>query len=342
MTAAVAQALKMLYCYAPEDRQWPTIIDAQLSDLKRQHQIISRFDGELVQTPDQKAHLLTLIQDRDMVLLLVSPHFQAVESFWQELCQELRKNIYWPALLAECRLVAFILEPVAGNHAPALAREILPREGVPPRAEQEPEPRQPLETVPNGAKPLSLWSNQEQAFEQTAQWLRVTIERLWLARGEYHAFEEMGEMAEEALAAYNEALRLNPLLKDAWHGKAVSLLYLREREEALEKAACRKKDAQSDKDYTSIGPQLDEEAILASEEALRLDPAYLWAWQTKASALAGLKRYEEALQAYGEFLQGHPTHADVWHEKSKILKALGRKREARQAEKTARQLGWRW
>ncbi len=92
MTAAVAQALKLLYCYAPEDRQWPEIIDAQLSDLKRQHHIMSRFDGELVPTPDQKAHLLTLIQDRamqniDMVLLLASPHFQAIESFWQELCQ---------------------------------------------------------------------------------------------------------------------------------------------------------------------------------------------------------------------------------------------------------------
>ncbi len=238
--------------------------------------------------------------------------------------------------------MAFILEPVAWNHAPALVREILPREGVPPRAEQEPEPHQPLETVPDDVKPLSLWSNQEQAFEQTAQWLRVTIERLWLARGEYHAFVEMGVMAEEALAAYNEALRLNPLLKEAWHGKAASLLHLRRREEARERAARRKKNAQYDKDDAPIGPQLYEEAILASEEALRLDPTYLWAWHTKASALAGLKRYEEALQAYDAFLQGYPTRAGVWHEKSKLLKAMGRKREARQAEKTARQLGWRW
>jgi len=348
----VAQALNLLYCYAPEDQQWPEIIDAQLSDLKRQHQIISRFDGVLVSTPEQKAHLHALMPNIDMVLLLVSPHFQAVESFWQAFCQESAK--YWLGWRGGCRVVAFVLEPVAWNHAPALAREILPREGIPPRAEQEPEPHQPLTAFPNDVRPLSMWSSQKLAFEQIALWLRVTIERQWLARGDFLDLEGMGTMAQEALAAYDEALRLNPLLKEAWTGKARVFIGLRQDEEVIEKAAHQKKASQSDKDDTPLGPQLYEDAILACEAALRLDPTYFWAWETEAHALVGLKRYEEAVQAYDEALQAYekylrenPTrgrfwYADTWYWKSKALKAMGRKREARQAEKTARQLGRRW
>ena len=377
MAEATGQELKLLYCYAPEDRQWPEIIDAQLQDLKRQHQIISRFDGELAPNPDQKARLHTLIKDIDMVLLLVSPHFQAVESFWQELCLESGK-ISWIRRLGGCRVVAFVLEPVAWNHAPAEAREILPREGVPPRAEQIEQPVNPLTAFPNDVKPLSLWPDQEQAFDQIARWLHMTIEQLWAAKG--YALRDMGgsRMAHEALAAYEEALRLNPLLTDAWDGKAAILIELRRYEEALEKWLSHhpaRKDPRTGKPPVLIGPKLYEEALEAIEEELRLDPTYLWAWEkkadvlaclkhyeealqavdvflqgqppyhhqaghTKAHALAGLNRYEEALQAIDVFLQGHPANGSAWHEKSEILKAMGRSREASQAKKKARQFGY--
>ena len=71
MAEAVAHALNMFYCYAPEDQSWPETIDAQLRDLKRQCPIISRFDGELVPNPTHKAHLLALFDEMDLVVLLV-------------------------------------------------------------------------------------------------------------------------------------------------------------------------------------------------------------------------------------------------------------------------------
>lgn len=325
--------LNLLYCYAPEDQSWAERIDTQLQELKRQHQIISRFDGELVPNSDQKARLLAPFDDMDVILLLVSPHFQAVEAFWQELSQESWK-VRW---LGGCRVVALVLESVSLNRVPAESREILPREGEPPRAEQERESAASLEVFPSDVKPLAAWPNQEQAFEQIARWLRVTFEKQWLARGDLLNYEGGPQKKTEALAAYEEALRLNPAMKYAWHGKANVLLRLGEHEEVLHRA---------DRAWTRrhaglIGLRHFEAALRASDEALQIDPAFPWAWFTKANALAGLKRYEEALQAYDEALRGLPTRAaDIWYWKSKALKALGRKREARQAHKTARQLGY--
>jgi tetratricopeptide (TPR) repeat protein len=313
MTEAMAQALTMLYCYAPEDQRWLEHIDAHLQELKRQCQIISWFDGELVPNPTQKAHLLALIDEAevDLILLLVSPHFQPLEAFWTELNQE-SKIARWAG---KSWVVAIVLEPVAWTHPPAETINILPREGVPPGAEQKRLPvAPPLTGFPDDVRPLSAWPNQEQAFEQVERWLRMTIEQLWLAQGDYGRDEGMDEVHEkEALAAYEEALRLNPALRDAWYGKAHMLVELKRYEEALH----------------------------ASDEALRLAPDYLWAWYTRANALAGLKRYEEALQAYDEVLRRDATRSWAWRQKSTMLIALGRKRAAHQAQKIARQLGWR-
>lgn len=209
----------------------------------------------------------------------------------------------------------------------------------------------PLEAFPSDAKPLAAWPSQEQAFAQIEQWLRVTIEKQWLAYGNaliqdgMHFLDEEALAAhEEALVAYEEALRLNPALKEAWYGKAEVLIGLRRYEEMLEEERRWKpvlKRSGAGQGHVFMGPQLYEEALQASDEALRLDSAYFWAWSTKARALAGLKRCEEALLAYDEALRGLPTLAGIWHQKGKMLQALGRRREARQAQKAARQLGWR-
>lgn len=345
MTEAVAQALNMLYCYAPEDQPWLEHIDTHLQELKHSCQIISRFDGELVPNPSQKAHLLALIDEAevDLILLLVSPHFQPLEAFWTELNQE-SKIARWAG---KSWVVAIVLEPVAWTHPPAETINSLPREGVPPGAEQKRLPvAPPLTGFPDDVRPLSAWPNQEQAFEQVERWLRMTIEQLWLAQGDYGRDEGMDEVHEkEALAAYEEALRLNPALRDAWYGKAHMLVVLKRCEEALlaSDEALRLDPTFLWAWYTKANALADlkryEEALQAYDEVLQLDPTFGWAWYSKGNALAGLKRYEEALQAYDEILRRDPRFARAWREKSKILKAMGRKREARQAEKKVRQLG---
>jgi hypothetical protein len=108
------QSLKMLYCYASEDRQWPKERDLQLSNLKRQCPIISQFDGELFPNAERKEQLLAQLSETDFMLLLVSRHVQKVEAFWDEISHEVWA-VQW---LGGCRGVVLLRESVDWNHAP--------------------------------------------------------------------------------------------------------------------------------------------------------------------------------------------------------------------------------
>ena len=118
------QSLNMLYCYAPEDRQWVEEIDLHLKDLKDQCQIISQFDGELFPGTERREKLLAQFPDTDLVLLLISAHFRKVEAFWDEISHE-SWAIQW---LGWCRVIPFLLEHVAWSIAPFASREVLPRD----------------------------------------------------------------------------------------------------------------------------------------------------------------------------------------------------------------------
>ncbi len=333
-------SLNMLYCYAPEDRQWAEEIDGHLRDLKRQCHIISRFDGALLANARQKEHVLALFPQTDLVLLLVSPRLHQVESFWNEISHE-SWDLRW---LGGCRVVVLLLEPVAWKHAPFACREVLPRESTPSMEWQKPDLVDHLEVFPRDVRPFSEWPSQDLAFQNIEQWMRVTIERQWLARGDNLRDEGGGFLP--ALAAYDEALRLNPLVEQAWYGKAHVLTELQRYEEALH--AC---DEAQRLDPANVwvryvkgnalaGLKRDVEALEAYDEAIRLDPAFHPAWNAKGAVLAGLQRYDEALHAYDEALRGDPASASAWYWKGETLKAMGRRKEARQAKRKARQHGW--
>ncbi len=121
-------SLKMLYCYAPEDRQWVEEIDLHFKDLKDQCHMISQFDGELFPGTERKEQLLAQFPDTDLVLLLISTHFRKVEAFWDEISHE-SWAVQW---LGWCRVIALLLEPVDWCNAPFASREVLPTDDRPP------------------------------------------------------------------------------------------------------------------------------------------------------------------------------------------------------------------
>lgn len=120
----------------------------------------------------------------------------------------------------------------------------------------------------------------------------------WLAKAE--ALAELGRY-EEALAGYDSALALDPLLAMALRGKALVLRKMNKPAEALE----------------------------AVELALQVDPGLALAWRAKGAILGDLGHDAEGrLTCYERGLAIDPHDALLWCNKGNVLLALGRLAEA--------------
>ena len=81
-----------------------------------------------------------------------------------------------------------------------------------------------------------------------------------------------------------------------------------------------------------------EEALVAFEQAIQLDPKGNFAWYCKGVALNNLGRHEEAIKAYETAMQLDPKDAKAWHNKGSALSLLGRHEEALAAFKKVEEL----
>ncbi len=130
---------------------------------------------------------------------------------------------------------------------------------------------------------------------------------------------------EEALAAYEQAIQLDPKPATAYSNKSVTLIYLNQYEDAL--AACSQAirlDPNSAAAYSNMGSVLFtlkryEEALAACEQAIQLDPKLATAYNTKGSILVMLNRYEGALTAFEQALQLDPNLIAAYNLRKKIL-----------------------
>jgi tetratricopeptide (TPR) repeat protein len=83
-----------------------------------------------------------------------------------------------------------------------------------------------------------------------------------------------------------------------------------------------------------------DEALVAYEQAIRLDPNFAIAYYGKGVALRNLKRYDEAIAAYEQAIRLDPNFAIAYYSKGLALDRLGQSKEAKQAYDKARQLGY--
>ena len=128
----------------------------------------------------------------------------------------------------------------------------------------------------------------------------------WMSKAEVLAFA--GGRLEEALAAINHSLELEPRSRTNWHFKADILSQLGRKDEAVE----------------------------AFDEALKLDPEDAESWLWKASLLVEMKMYNESLEAYDKAIELIPENktedlAQSWLSKGWALNKTGRQDEARAA-----------
>ncbi len=158
---------------------------------------------------------------------------------------------------------------------------------------------------------------------------------------------------DEALAAYEQAIRLDPPnAAVVYCDKGDTLSLLKRYEEALvayEQAIHLDPaniGAYTSKSYTLYALERHEEALAAYEqaihqEAIRLNlPNAAVVYFGKGTILHELKRYEEALVDYEQAIRLHPNFAVAYYAIGEVLGYLGKFREAEQAYEKARQLGF--
>ena len=120
----------------------------------------------------------------------------------------------------------------------------------------------------------------------------------------------------EALAAYEQAIRLDPNDATLYSNKGHAVQHLGRHEEVL----------------------------AAYEQAIRLDPNDVTYHNNKGNTLYALKRYTEALAAYEQAIRLDPNSALAYNNKAKVLERLGREKKAQKFYGKARRLEFheRW
>src|SRR5579885_1181721 len=162
------------------------------------------------------------------------------------------------------------------------------------------------------------------------------------------ALDKLGKL-QDALAVYEQAIRLDPDYFAAHHNKGLALLQLRRYEEALAayEQAIRVYEAHASKgkgltqhDDFSLTNTYDqkgivlrrlgrrEEALAAYEQAIHLDPMNGSAHNNKGNVLLDLGRREEALNAYEQAIRLDPVDASAHNNKGDVLLQLGQREEA--------------
>ena len=249
MATDLAQAMKIFICYAREDEPLLRNLEKHLRALKRQGLIDPWHDREIIPGTDWKQEIDKQLNAADIILLLVSPDFIDSEYCYStEMKRAMERG--------EAYVIPIILRHTYWKRTP-FSR---------------------LQALPTDARPITdrFWSTIDEAFFSVTEGISETISQIQQIRNEATAYRNKGvalyglKRYEEAIAAFDQALHLNPNDANAYCNKGYALAEL--------------------KRY--------EEAIAAYDQALRLNPNYAAAYNNKGYALNRLGMKREAQQVY--------------------------------------------
>jgi tetratricopeptide (TPR) repeat protein len=105
---------------------------------------------------------------------------------------------------------------------------------------------------------------------------------------------------EEAIAAWDKAIAINPNLASAWHNRGSALGHLSKFTEAIE----------------------------SFDKAIEIDPQDAQTWNDRAHALLKLKRWSEAIESWDKAIDIYPNFYQFWYNRGYALEKLGRSEES--------------
>jgi tetratricopeptide (TPR) repeat protein len=313
------QEIKLFYCYARKDKHLRDELEIHLSWLKRRYQLTNWHDHEILPGEEWEQAIDKNLNTAHLILLLISPDFMASDyCFSKEMRRALERHKE-----GTCRVIPIILRPTYWEDAPFSSIQLLP----------------------TNARPITSWPNPDEAFQDVVTEISRTIKDL-LKKERLEEGVTLSDFKryEEELAAYEQAIRLDPTDAHAYFSKGNALYMLKRYEEALAayEQAIRLDPTNADyyymKGHLLYNLKRYKKALTAYEQAIRLDPNYVHAYNGKGNALSDLKRYEEALAAYEQAIRLDPNFAYAYENQGDVLRNLKRYKEAEQAFEKARQL----
>jgi tetratricopeptide (TPR) repeat protein len=177
---------------------------------------------------------------------------------------------------------------------------------------------------------LQRYQDALSAYEKAVK-IRPDYAEAWNGQGK--VLYELKEY-KAALTAYDRAIQLQPDYLEAWVGRGFVLKNLQRYPEAI--AAFDKAlqlDSQSSEVWNAKGEvysslQQYDEAITAYDQAINLQKDNYKAFYNKALALSNVKRYEDAIAFYDKVIAIKPSYAKAWYGKGNALVNLQRYQDA--------------
>ena len=391
----MASAIEIFFCYAREDEELLKGPEKQLHALKLQGIIDVWYDRQIGAGSDWEREIDMHLNSAHIILLLVSPDFMMSSyCYSKEMKRAMERHergeayvipvilrpVYWQgapfgklqALPTDAKAVAsrhwYNLDEAFYDVAQGIynaVQKLVPKLAAKAAIKQPQEVLSPPSVVPTPPRPASAvkaqktkeqWmeeGNRLRDLKRYTEALAAYDEVLRLDPRDTDAYFykgiALGELTqhEEELEAYEQALRLNPKNAVAYINKGTALAGLKRYEEALtayEQAI--HIDPKSAFAYVGKGAALNElhryeEGLSACEQAIRLDLTYDAGYTNKGNALHGLRRYQEAVAAYEQALRLNSKNAFAYNNRGNTLRILNREEEAQQSFAKARELGFK-
>ena len=306
--------IKLFYCYARKDKSLRDELEIQLSWLKRRYQLINWHDHEILPGEEWEQAIDKHLNTAQLILLLISPDFMASDyCYSKEMQRALERH-----KTGTCRVVPILLRPTYWEDAPFSSIQLLP----------------------TNAKPITSWSNSDEAFQDVVKEISRTIKDLLVSLKTKEEWCEEGNALYglkhymEAVIAFDQALRLDPNCARALQGKGDSLNDLKQYDEALtayNQAISLNPgfaEAYNGKGWTLNNLMRYQEALITLDKAIRLDPSLAWAYHNKGIAYTHLNCFDEALTSYELAVLLDPNFAWAYNGKGIALYHLKRYDEA--------------
>jgi tetratricopeptide (TPR) repeat protein len=352
----MTKRVEIFCCYARDDQPLLHELLAHLMPLQRQGLITIWSDRDINAGSEWEQAIAEHLTTAQIILLLVSPSFMASEyCYGKEMAQALARHER-----GEARVIPVILRPVYWQNAPFGKLQVLPTDGHPVTGRHWHTQDEAFFTITQGAyeavgqlitelRAPSQLSHQteEKMFSPLQPGMDSSLDReaqvpaalqptqlatlggktkeQWLAEGDQR---RKRRRYEDALKAYNYAIKLDPNYADAYAFRGTIYGYLKRDQMALNdfdramKLAPRSAKAYSSRGEFYCDRQEHGKALVDLKHAMVLDPTYDFSYINRSYVYLDRQEYSKALADCEHAIELNPESGRTYYARGRVYIAL--------------------